>query len=114
MTNDASPSSVELRILLSLSDGPLHGYGIMQEVARQSGGAVEIGPGTLYGAVKRMLKSGWIAEAASGGGQQDPRRTARYRLTPTGRHAAAQGVRRLSEIVDLAARCGLLEARPAR
>jgi DNA-binding PadR family transcriptional regulator len=111
--SDPSPSSVELRILLALSLAPLHGYGIMQEVARQSGGEVAMGPGTLYGAIKRMLKAGWIAQAAGGSGQ-DPRRTARYRLTPAGRAAAHQGARGLSQIVELAVRSGILQTRAQR
>jgi DNA-binding PadR family transcriptional regulator len=101
---------VELQILLALSEGPRHGYGIMQEVARQSGGAVQIGPGTLYGALKRMLKAGWVAQAAERSAPQDPRRTARYRLTPSGRQAAAQGARQMARVVDLALRVGLIEA----
>jgi DNA-binding PadR family transcriptional regulator len=109
--NDPAPNSVELRILLALSEGPLHGYGIMQEVSRQSDGTVEMGPGTLYGAIKRMLKAGWIAKSAGGAGQ-DPRRTAQYRLTPAGRAAAEQGARGLSQIVDLAVRSGILRALP--
>ena len=49
-------------ILVSLGEGERHGYAIMQEVAKRSGGAVRLGPGTLYGAISRLLKDGLIEE----------------------------------------------------
>jgi len=49
-------------ILLALADGEKHGYAIMQEVEVISGGTVNMGPGTLYGSIKRMLKAGLIEE----------------------------------------------------
>ena len=52
-----------LHILLALASENLHGYGIMQEVARQSEGRYKLGPGTLYGCLKRMLAAGFIAES---------------------------------------------------
>lgn len=51
-------------ILLALADRERRGYGIMQEVAARTGGAVRLGPGTLYGSIKRMLRDGLIAESA--------------------------------------------------
>lgn len=49
-------------ILLALADGEKHGYSIMQEVARITNGTVQMGPGTLYGTIKRMLEAHLIAE----------------------------------------------------
>ena len=49
-------------ILLSLVDGEKHGYGIMQEVAARTGNALIMGPGTLYGTLKRMLAAGLVEE----------------------------------------------------
>jgi len=49
-------------ILLALADGEKHGYAIMQEVEIISEGTVNMGPGTLYGSIKRMLKAGLIEE----------------------------------------------------
>jgi DNA-binding PadR family transcriptional regulator len=49
-------------ILLALADGEKHGYAIMQEVDEVSEGTVNMGPGTLYGSIKRMLKVGLIEE----------------------------------------------------
>ena len=50
-------------ILLALADGDRHGYAIMQEVERLTGGLTRMGPGTLYGTIKRMLASGLVEEA---------------------------------------------------
>src|SRR5690349_25049573 len=69
-------------ILLALSDGDLHGYGIMQEVAEHTAGQIRLGPGTLYGAIKRLLTDGLIVEADE---RPDPdlddERRRYYRLT---------------------------------
>ena len=50
---------VVLNVLLALADGERHGYGIMLEVRERTGGRVRLGPGTLYGAIKR-LKEGQV------------------------------------------------------
>ena len=50
-------------ILLCLYSHANHGYGIMQEAGRLSGGRVKIGSGTMYGAVSNMIKKGWIMES---------------------------------------------------
>jgi DNA-binding PadR family transcriptional regulator len=50
-------------ILLALSDGERHGYGIMQEVAADTDGSLRLGPGTLYGCLKRMLAAGLVEES---------------------------------------------------
>ena len=49
-------------ILLALADGEQHGYAIMKGVAMRSDGAVRLGPGTLYGALKRLLEEGLVEE----------------------------------------------------
>ena len=72
-------------ILLALADGQRHGYAIMKEVAARSEGAVRLGPGTLYGALKRLLEAGLVEE---GGERADPEmgdeRRRYYRLTEFG------------------------------
>jgi DNA-binding PadR family transcriptional regulator len=50
-------------ILLALSGGERHGYAIMRDVAADTNGALQLGPGTLYGCLKRMLAAGLVAEA---------------------------------------------------
>src|SRR5262245_39539353 len=54
----------ELQILLALADGERHGYAIMQEIHEQTGGRLRVGPGSLYGTVKRLLAAALIAETA--------------------------------------------------
>ena len=74
----ADPS---LLILTSLSDGPKHGYAIMADVAGFSG--VRMEPGTLYGALSRLERRGWIA--ASWDVSDNNRKAKYYKLTATGR-----------------------------
>ena len=92
-----------LHILLALADGERHGYGIMQEVTRRAGGHVKMGPGTLYGSIKRMLVDGLIEET---GERPDPalddERRRYYRLTSFGLRVMQVEVLRLHSIVLLA------------
>jgi DNA-binding PadR family transcriptional regulator len=92
-----------LHILLALADGERHGYGIMQEVTRRAGGQVKMGPGTLYGSIKRMLADGLIEEA---GKRPDPalddERRRYYRLTSFGLRVMQAEVLRLQQLVRLA------------
>ncbi len=52
-----TPTRAEFHVLLALLDGPRHGYGLMRDVGELSGGELQIGPGTLYTAVKRLRVS---------------------------------------------------------
>jgi DNA-binding PadR family transcriptional regulator len=109
------PNPTEFHILLALADEPRHGYAIMQTVDRLSAGAVTLGPGTLYGAIKRMLEADWIREVPAARGNppdHDPRRRCYYRLTPTGRAAAGRTARQLADLVRAAAAGGLLPPEP--
>jgi DNA-binding PadR family transcriptional regulator len=90
-------------ILVSLADGERHGYAIMQEVAKRSGGAVRLGPGTLYGAISRMLKDGLIEESEERPDpEMDDRRRRYYRLTQLGGRILAAETKRLGDLVRLA------------
>jgi DNA-binding PadR family transcriptional regulator len=90
-------------ILLALSDGEKHGYAIMLEVDHNTGGEVKMGPGTLYGSIKRMLEAGLIEES---GERPDPRlddqRRRYYRLTGTGQRAVRLESERLAKQVAVA------------
>jgi DNA-binding PadR family transcriptional regulator len=87
-----------LHILLSLAGEDRHGYGIMQEVARQSDGKYKLGPGTLYDNLQRLMDQGLVDEAKRRPAGQDPRRRY-YRLTPVGRGVLAAEITRLEEVV---------------
>jgi len=91
-----------LHILLALADGERHGYGIMQEVETRTGGQVRLGPGTLYGAIRRLREDGLIEEQP----RPDQRRR-NYRLTTLGREVARLEVERL-EALYAAAKAKLL------
>jgi DNA-binding PadR family transcriptional regulator len=90
-----------LHILLALSAGELHGYAIMQEVARQSDGQYKLGPGTLYDNLQRLTAQGLVEEAGARDGDDDPRRRY-YRLGSLGRGVLSAEVERMEAIVHAA------------
>ena len=102
---------VEFEILLTLANEERHGYGILQEAARMSDGASQIEAGTLYRALHRMLRAGWVAESD----RRVPPRSERvderrryYRLTSLGRRIAAAEAERLARLVGAARASRLL------
>ncbi|HVC23273.1 MAG TPA: helix-turn-helix transcriptional regulator [Candidatus Dormibacteraeota bacterium] len=85
-----------LFVLASLASGPKHGYAIMRDVHREAG--VQMGPGTLYGAIARLEKRGWIAALPA----EDRRHP--YTLTEEGRRVLTEEctqLRRFAESVLL-------------
>jgi DNA-binding PadR family transcriptional regulator len=93
-------------ILLALADEERHGYGIMQDVARQTNDALQLGPGTLYGCLKRMLAAGLVEESDERELDDDRRRY--YRMTALGRSTVRAEAARLAGAVSAAkARLGL-------
>ena len=96
-------TSADFNILLALADGEKHGYGIMQEIAANTGNRLRLGPGTLYGAIKRLVENDLIEEsAARPDPAHDDERRRYYRLTEFGKRVAAAEAVRLDELVDLA------------
>jgi len=99
------------QILLALADHDLHGLAITKEVFERTGGEMQLWPGMLYGALRKMTTEGYVAEThapqgfASGGGR--PRF---YRITPLGRRVCAEEARRLAAFVDAARSKRLLKA----
>jgi DNA-binding PadR family transcriptional regulator len=92
-----------LHILLSLADEERHGYGIMREVEDRTGGEVRLGPGTLYGAIKRMLAAGLMEESDERPDPElDDQRRRYYRITDFGRQVAGAEAERLADLVDTA------------
>ena len=101
-----------LHILMALADGERHGYAIKGEVEERTGGALRLGPGTLYEAIHRMKNAGWIKsvagaheEASQGGARKC------YRLTTPGRKRMKEELERLDGIVSFARSHALLEGR---
>jgi DNA-binding PadR family transcriptional regulator len=96
-------------ILLALSDGEKHGYEIMKQVRRDSQDTVTMGPGTLYGSIKRMLAAGLIAEGGERPDQaMDDERRRYYRLTDLGQRSFEAEMRRYAAVVSLARQRRLL------
>ncbi len=81
-------------ILVAVAE-PLHGYGIMQKVRDFSSGRVQLGPGTLYGALSHLQQNGLIESADDGSGSE--RRKA-YRMTPAGQAVVEHEIKRLEEM----------------
>ncbi len=106
---------VVLHILLALAGGDgddqqgRHGYAVAQEVEELTGGQIRMGPGTLYGAIKRMLDEGLIEESDERpDAALDDERRRYYRLTVFGRRVAAAEAERLSGLVAAARARNLL------
>jgi len=91
-------SPAALHILLALVSEDRHGYGIMQEVARQSEDRYKLGPGTLYDNLEKLLDQGIVEGAPRRSSAEDPRRRY-YRLTGFGRRLLATEITRLEGVV---------------
>jgi DNA-binding PadR family transcriptional regulator len=102
-------------ILMALSDGEKHGYAIMRVVKETTGGRMVLGPGTLYGAIKRLQRESLITESDY---RPDPviddARRRYYQLTDLGRRVLVAESERLADIVEYARRKNLLGADGAR
>jgi DNA-binding PadR family transcriptional regulator len=103
MTDDFSPflplSPAALHILLSLAGEDRHGYGIMQEIARQSDGQYKLGPGTLYDNLQKLMNQGIVLESAAKRPAGDDPRRRYYRLAPLGRDILGAEIARLESVV---------------
>jgi DNA-binding PadR family transcriptional regulator len=105
---------VTLNILLALADEERHGYGIGVEVRERTGGKMRLGPGTLYGSIKRMVDGGLVEESDSlpeeldaGTRRYDAERRRYYRLTGFGERVLAAELARLESVVKTAQEKGL-------
>ena len=96
-SSDSPLSPQVFQILLALSDGPMHGYAIIQDVTKRTDGEIQLTPSTLYDALARLVDQQWIKETASDG----PRRRT-YALTSRGREATTREARRLSRLIAAA------------
>src|SRR5262245_26561676 len=95
-------------ILVAIADRERHGYAIMQDVAARTDGKLRLGPGTLYGSIKRMLHDGLIEELEERPDpERDDVRRRYYRITPRGRRTARDEFGRLAKLVRRARAAGL-------
>jgi len=92
-----------LHILLALSAGERHGYGIMKQVQADSQGRAKMGPGTLYGSMGRMMEAGLIRESDKRvDPEMDDERRIYYELTGAGRAALQAELKRYRDVVAVA------------
>ena len=90
-----------LHILLTLADGPRHGYSIMQEVAERTDGQVRLWPAALYGLLRELEEGDLIVESAKRpAADEDDERRRYFALTPLGTRVLDAEVRRLEAIVN--------------
>jgi len=112
MRRDPAPflplTPAAFHVLLSLADGPKHGYLILKRVEERTGGEVRLSTGTLYGLIKRFLDDELIVEMTAPA--QDDERRRPYKLTPLGRDVAAAEAARLARLVSAARAVRLLPA----
>lgn len=102
-------------ILLALADGEKHGYAIMQEVDELTEGDIKMGPGTLYGSIKRMLGAGLVTETDERPDPElDDQRRRYYKITGLGARVLSAETERLAALVNVAKakKVGLLKPRP--
>jgi PadR family transcriptional regulator, regulatory protein PadR len=84
---DLLKGTLDLLILRTLQHGPMHGYGIAQQIRSQSEDILQVGEGSLYPALQRLLLNGWVQ--AEWGTSENNRRARYYMLTPAGRKQLA-------------------------
>ena len=101
---------VVFHILVALADNERHGYSLMQEVTALTEGRVRLSPGTLYGAIHRMLEQGLIEEVRGPKAAADERRRF-YRITADGRRAAVAETERLRRLLAQARLAGFAPKR---
>ena len=99
-TSNAPLTPAVLHILLALSTKERHGYGIMKQVESDSQGKVNMGPGTLYGSIGRMIEAGLIRESNKKiDPEMDDERRVYYKITGLGQKALAAELERYREVV---------------
>jgi DNA-binding PadR family transcriptional regulator len=88
---------------MALADSDRHGLGIVDEIEFRTGGEVILGPGSLYGTIKRLREAGYINEAQQAPNpSDDDSRRRYYALTPAGREALTREARRMEIMVHVA------------
>ena len=102
MSNPVNMPPAEFQILLALADGAKHGHGIKLDVVERTDGRVHMGPGTLYGAIKRLLRREWIEEVTASVGDVADERLRYYAATANGLAAAREEAARMASLLGIA------------
>jgi PadR family transcriptional regulator PadR len=96
------PGTLEMLVLQTLRRGPKHGYGIARHIRESSEGVLDVGEGSLYPALQRLLARGCVA--AEWGVSESNRRAKYYRLTPAGRKSLGAEMESFGRIIGAIAR----------
>jgi transcriptional regulator len=99
---DLFPGALEMMILHTLRRTPLHGYALAQHLKQASDDLLRIEEGSLYPALQRLLKAGWVE--ADWAVSDRNRRVRRYKITPAGRKELAHEVSRFEQMLQGIAR----------
>jgi len=99
---DLLPGTLEMLILKTLTSGAMHGYGIAQHIQQVSEDVLQVGEGSLYPALQRLLINGWVA--AEWGLSENNRRARYYKLTPAGRKQLGAEVETFDRMLGAIAR----------
>jgi transcriptional regulator len=99
---DLLPGTLEMLILKTLTRGAMHGYGIAQHILQVSQDVLQVGEGSLYPALQRLLINGWVA--AEWGLSENNRRARYYKLTPAGRKQLGLEVETFDRMLEAIAR----------
>jgi PadR family transcriptional regulator, regulatory protein PadR len=91
------PGTLDMLILKTLARGPMHGYGVAQRIQQVSGEVLDVGEGSLYPALQRLLVNGWVA--AEWGVSENNRRARYYRLTAAGRKQLAVETENFARVI---------------
>ena len=89
-----------LLILVRISKGPIHGYGIISDVRSMTDGRVELSTGTLYGAISRMMDDGWIEKHQIK--KESDRERKEYRITKKGKRILNSEMERIKSLIQIA------------
>lgn len=112
MRLDLLQGTLDMLILKALSWGPTHGYGVARLIEDRTGDALAIEEGSLYPALHRMTRKGWIR--AEWGVSENNRRARFYQLTPAGRQQLAVEARTWGRFIEVVARVMGHDPRPSR
>ena len=109
-TDDQPLSNVAVDVLLSISQGPKHGYAIKREIEGRIGSGFILGSGSLYQAIQRLERRGFITEAATQL-DKDSRRGRVYRIKPAGKTALRAEFARMDRVLRFARANALVDRR---
>lgn len=106
--DDATLTPLMFQILVALTEGPRHGYGVLQEIEERTDGAFKVGAGSMYRSLRQLVEAGLVVETEPDERTHSQRRY--YRLTDVGRRRAVSEARVLDDVLSWAREARLLDS----